>query len=151
MKKLTVIVVLTALVAVLLTAMARSVPSKSLHYEAVKVGLIDIVNKEIAAKPELEPYADMGRSVVMNMLDDVLDKKMEVRESRFYSVGLVMYKGEQVPVSVGVLGRVYLTVGSEELEKLAKSQEIFQKVTIDDVQQVIKKVEESGILEKLMK
>jgi len=131
---------LGAALAVLLVAMARTVPGKDAHYQAVKVGVMEVVDREIAANPELQPYADMGRSAVMSVMDGVLDHKMEVRLSTFYSVGIVTYKGERVPISVGVLGRVFLTVGTDDLEKFAKSHELYQKFNVDEVKKLIREI-----------
>ena len=117
-RKKIIVAVVVIIVAVLLIIMALTNPGKDEHYQAVKDGVTVVIKNEIKDFP-------------------LPESKMVVKDYVVFSLGLVTYKGQQLPISVGVFNNVFLTAGYEELEKVAKSPEVLELININDVKALI--------------
>ena len=136
-RKKIIVAVVVIIFAVLLIIMALTNPGKDEHYQAVKDGVTVVIKNEIKDFPLPESITNAGLTAAMGFMDDYLDRKMVVKDYVVFSLGLVTYKGQQLPISVGVFNNVFLTAGYEELEKVAKSPEVLELININDVKALI--------------
>jgi hypothetical protein len=57
----------------------------------------------------------------LNVIDEYLQRNFIVREHTFYTSGILVYNDMFIPVSIGVMGKVYLTVNEDDLKRMLKS------------------------------
>ena len=62
----------------------------------------------------------------LNATDEYLNRNFLVFEHTFYNVGTILYQDMFIPVSIGFFGQVWLTVGEDDLQRLAERPEVMQ-------------------------
>ena len=117
--------------AVVMAWAAMSKPDKVDHYETVKKCLTTVVNKEVDRNPLLEHYGAMATVMALNAMDEFLKKNLLVYEQTFYSKGIIYYQDKFILISVGAFGNVFMTVGEEDLQRLAERPEVMEMLGIE--------------------
>ena len=59
-----------------------------------------------------------------------MQRNFIVREHTFYTSGILVYNDMFIPVSIGVMGKVYLTVNEDDLKRMLDRPEIQQMIDI---------------------
>ena len=80
----------------------------------------------------------MGTMTTLNMLDDYLSKNLFVHDHTFYTVGVLMYQEMFLPISIGVLGRVRLTVSEDDLKEALKMPEIKEMMKSESIEEAVR-------------
>lgn len=143
MKKLLFILACFAGVVLLgLAVLAATKPDRTAHYEAIKKEVLVVVDKQINNNALLKEYAAMGTLKALNALDEYMGRYLILRDHTFYTVGVIIYKDQLFPVSVGVLGHVWLTVDEKDLEQFVTSPDMMKQIGADDLQQVMDLLEQ---------
>ena len=63
---------------------------------------------------------DLGKDVVMNTAGFYLQSHMRVDDYYVATVGLLNYKGVNLPVTLGILGKVYVLVDEEQVKRMVR-------------------------------
>ena len=124
MKK--VFIVVTMVLAVTVVAMLLTKPEAKEHYDAV-VGLTqNVVDQEaqglekLAEKVDMPEVAQFGKDLAMNTAGFYLQSHMKVEDYFVVNVGMVNYKGMDIPITVGILGSVHRLVDEEQVRHLLR-------------------------------
>ena len=111
MKK--VFIVVTMVLAVTVVAMLLTKPEAKEHYDAV-VGLTqNVVDQEAQG-------LQFGKDLAMNTAGFYLQSHMKVEDYFVVNVGMVNYKGMDIPITVGILGSVHRLVDEEQVRHLLR-------------------------------
>lgn len=105
-------------VAIGLTVLSQTKPDRTAHYEAIKKMALKTVDHELSNNPLTAEYAAIGTMAALNLIDDYLQRNLLLREHTFYTSGVLIYKDMFIPISIGVMGQVYLTVDEEDVKKV---------------------------------
>ena len=136
MKKFLISITLVVLMAMALAAMTK--PERMAHYETVKKGLTVVIEKVVNSHPLLQQYNAISTMTALNATDEYLKRNFMVFEHTFYNVGTILYQDMFIPVSIGLFGQVWLTVGEDDLQRLAERPEVMQMLGVEDALRQIK-------------
>ena len=136
MKKILLIILCIVLVGLIVLAMTK--PGRSEHYDAVKIAVANIVDRELHENPQTAEFATMGTMSTLNILDDYLSKNLFVQDHTIYTVGVLMYQEMFLPISIGVLGQIYLTVSEDDLKEVLKMPEIKKMMKSESIEEAVK-------------
>ena len=136
MKKFFIGITLVVLMAMVLAAMTK--PERMAHYDTVKKGLTVVIEKVVNSHPLLQQYNAISTMTALNATDEYLKRNFMVFEHTFYNVGTILYQDMFIPVSIGLFGQVWLTVGEDDLQRLAERPEVMQMLGVEDALRQIK-------------
>ena len=136
MKKFFIGITLVVLMAMVLAAMTK--PERMAHYDTVKKSLTVVIEKVVNSHPLLQQYNAISTMTALNATDEYLKRNFMVFEHTFYNVGTILYQDMFIPVSIGLFGQVWLTVGEDDLQRLAERPEVMQMLGIEDALRQIK-------------
>lgn len=72
------------------------------------------------ADVDLTEVTDLGKDVVMNTAGFYLQSHMRVDDYYVATVCLLNYKGVNLPVTLGILGKVYVLVDEEQVKRMVR-------------------------------
>jgi hypothetical protein len=101
-------------------------PERPAHYDVVKGLALKTVDHELTSNPVTAEYAALGTMTALNKIDEYLQRNLIIREHTFYNSGVLIYKDYFIPVSIGVMGKVYLTVSEDDMKRVIEKPEIKQ-------------------------
>ena len=128
-----------AIVAIIvMITLAMTKPDRPAHYDAVKGLALKTVDHELTSNPVTAEYAALGTMVALNMIDEYLQRNLIIREHTFYTSGVLVYKEWFIPVSIGVMGKVYLTVDEDDLKRVIEKPEVKQMLDLKNLLKTIK-------------
>ena len=133
-----ILLIILCVVVVGLTALTMTKPEMSEHYDAVKIAVANVVDRELHENPQTVDFATMGTMSALNMFDDYLSKNLFVQDHTIYTVGVLMYQEMFLPISIGVLGQVHLTVSEDDLKKALKMPEIKEMMKSESIEEAVK-------------
>ncbi len=137
--KRTILIITAVVVGIALIALTTTKPDRRAHYDAVKMSALKVVDHELSSNPLTAEYTTLGTMKALDMIDDYLQRNLILREHTFYTMGILIYQDMFIPISVGVLGQVYLTVDEHELKKLAEIPEIKKMTELPEIRQMLEK------------
>ena len=76
--------------------------------------------------------------VALNMIDEYLQRNLIIREHTFYTSGVLVYKEWFIPVSIGVMGKVYLTMDEDDMKRVIEKPEVKQMLDLENLLKQIK-------------
>ena len=76
--------------------------------------------EQLGADVDLTEVTDLGKDVVMNTAGFYLQSHMRVDDYYVATVGLLNYKGVNLPVTLGILGKVYVLVDEEQVKRMVR-------------------------------
>ena len=91
------------------------------------------VDHELTSNPLTAEYATIGTMAALNVIDEYLQRNFIVREHTFYTSGILVYNDMFIPVSIGIMGKVYLTVNEDDLKRMLDRPEIQQMIDIKNI------------------
>lgn len=74
--------------------------------------------EKLGADVDLTEVTDLGKDVVMNTAGFYLQSHMRVDDYYVATVGKLNYKGVNLPVTLGILGKVYVLVDEEQVKRM---------------------------------
>lgn len=116
---------LVGIIAVMVT-LTMTKPERPAHYDVVKGLALKTVDHELTSNPVMAEYAALGTMTALNKIDEYLQRNLIIREHTFYNSGVLIYKDYFIPVSIGVMGKVYLTVSEDDMKRVIEKPEIKQ-------------------------
>ncbi len=116
MKWLRAILIIGVIVMAGLAALNLTKPDRQAHYDEIKGAVLKVVSKELNDNPVLQPYATMGTMKALEETDKLLARGLVIYDHTYYNVGILIYNDHLIPVSVGVLGRIHLTINPNDLD-----------------------------------
>ena len=136
MKKILLIILCIILVGLVVLTMTK--PDRSDHYDAVKMVVAKVVDRELHANPLTAEYATIGMVSALEKVDDYLSKNLMVQDHTFYTVGMLKYQEMFLPISIGVFGQVHLTVGEDDLKEALKMPEMQEMMKSKSVEEAVR-------------
>jgi len=138
MKWWRILLIIAIVVTAGLAALNMTKPDKRAHYDLIKGTILEVVSKELNENPVLQPYAATGTMKALEATDELLGRALIIHDHTYYNIGLIIYNDNLIPVTVGVLGKVHLTMNESDLQGFLKRPEFMESFGVKD----LKKVEE---------
>ena len=139
MKKLFIIV--TFVLGLALVAMVLTKPEPKEHYDAM-IGLAqNVVDQEVTSDNVKKTMAQMGAEklaelgiegideatleqlgtdIEMNTAGFYLQSHMKVRDYHVVTIGLLNYEGTNLPVTIGIMGKVFVLIDEEHVKRMLR-------------------------------
>ena len=136
MKKILLIILCVILVGLLVLTMTK--PGRSEHYDAVKMMVAKVVDRELHANPLTAEYATIGTVSALEKVDDYLSKNLMGQDHTFYTVGMLRYQEMFFPITIGIFGQVHLTISEEDLKKALKMPEMKEMMKSKSVEDAVR-------------
>lgn len=136
MKKILLIILCVILVGLVVLTMTK--PGRSEHYDAVKMMVAKVVDRELHANPLTAEYATIGTVSALEKVDDYLSKNLMVQDHTFYTVGMLRYQEMFFPITIGIFGQVHLTISEEDLKKALKMPEMKEMMKSKSVEDAVR-------------
>ena len=76
--------------------------------------------EKLGADVDLTEVTDLGKDVVMNTAGFYLQSHMRVDDYYVATVGKLNYKGVNLPMTVGLMGKVFILVDEEQVKRMLK-------------------------------
>ena len=118
--------ILLGIIIIVLTVMAvlsQTKPDRDAHYDAVKKLALKTVDHHLSSNPVTAEYTALGIMTALNMIDEYLQMNLLLRDHTFYTSGVLIYKDMFIPVSIGFMGKVYLTVDENDMKRVMEMPE----------------------------
>ena len=136
MKKILLIILFVILVGLVVLTMTK--PGRSEHYDAVKMMVAKVADRELHANPLTAEYATIGTVSALEKVDDYLSKNLMVQDHTFYTVGMLRYQEMFFPITIGIFGQVHLTISEEDLKKALKMPEMKEMMKSKSVEDAVR-------------
>ena len=116
MKK--VLAILPIVILVVLAMLALTKPEKMAHYDALKSIVMKAVEAKVGKSVPSGSLRTQATYMALGEADKYLKKNLVVYEETFYNKGILVYDGYLIPVSIGIMGHVFLTFDTQYVEEL---------------------------------
>lgn len=124
MKKVFVLLVVVFVALLVVTPFTK--PSELEHYAAVRTVAMKVAAQKMASMPVPDALADvasdehtsLGSTMAQSAIDGVMRQSFEVNDYVFASVGTVHYHGMNVPITIGILGKVHLLADESKIQSI---------------------------------
>ena len=107
------------IIVALLVAMSVTKPDEREHYAVLRGVALQAADRHLS-NSQAADYVSVSAALAMDAVDPFLRQNFEVNDYMFVTVGTMRYRGMQVPVSVGVLGKVHILVDEDKLNHIFK-------------------------------
>ena len=127
-------IVVTFVLGVALVAMLLTKPEPKEHYDAM-IGLAqNVVDQEmtsiegvdaatlekLGADVDLTEVTELGKDMAMNTAGFYLQSHMKVHDYHVATIGMLNYKGTNLPVTIGVMGKVFVLVDEGQARQMLR-------------------------------
>ncbi len=126
MKWMRVLIIIGVIVGAGLATLNITKPDRKAHYDEIKGAVLEVVSREMNGNPVLQPFATMGTMKALEVTDKLLARGLIIRDHTFYNVGIIIYDDHLIPVSIGVMGQIHLTINQSDLEAFVKRPEFME-------------------------
>ena len=76
--------------------------------------------EKLGADVDLTEVTELGKGLVTNMAGFYLQSNMKVDDYYVVTVGMLNYRGVNLPVTVGLMGKVFILVDEEQVKRMLK-------------------------------
>lgn len=76
--------------------------------------------EKLGADVDLSEATELGKDVAMNAAGFYLQSHMTVDDYYVVSVGMLKYRGMNLPVTVGVMGKVFVLIDEEQVKHMLR-------------------------------
>ncbi len=134
------ILILALMVAAVLVTLSMTKPDRTAHYDAVKKAVLEVVSKELNENPTLQAYATIGTMKALEATDELLTQGLILHDNTYYNLGLLIYEGHPIPVSVGILGQIHLTMNHQDLQSLIRRPDVQENIGLKDLNTILDRI-----------
>jgi hypothetical protein len=76
--------------------------------------------EKLGADVDLTEVTDLGKDMVMNTAGFYLQSHLKVHDYHVATIGLLNYKGTNLPVTIGIMGKVFVLIDEEQVKRLVR-------------------------------
>jgi hypothetical protein len=74
--------------------------------------------EQLGADVDLTEVTELGKDLAMNTAGFYLQSHMKVNDYHVVTIGLLNYEGTNLPVTIGVMGKVFVLVDEEHVKRM---------------------------------
>ena len=74
--------------------------------------------EQLGADVDLTGVTELGKDLAMNTAGFYLQSHMKVNDYHVVTIGLLNYEGTNLPVTIGVMGKVFVLVDEEHVKRM---------------------------------
>ena len=83
-------------------------------------GIDEATLEQLGTDIDLTEVTELGNGLAMNTAGFYLQSHMKVHDYYVVTIGLLNYKGTNLPVTIGIMGKVFMLVDEEEVKRLLR-------------------------------
>ena len=83
-------------------------------------GVDEATLEQLGTDIDLTEVTELGKGLAMNTAGFYLQSHMKVHDYYVVTIGLLNYKGTNLPVTIGIMGKVFMLVDEEEVKRLLR-------------------------------
>ena len=76
--------------------------------------------EQLGADVDLTEVTELGKDLAMNTAGFYLQSHMKVNDYHVVTIGLLNYEGTNLPVTIGVMGKVFVLVDEEHVKRMLR-------------------------------
>ena len=76
--------------------------------------------EKLGADVDLTEVTELGKDMAMNTAGFYLQSHMKVNDYHVVTIGLLNYEGTNLPVTLGIMGKVFVLVDEEQVKRLLR-------------------------------
>ena len=119
-----VLITLVIVILALLAALAVTKPERTAHYDAVRAVVMKSLEAKVNKAVPNKHLRTQATYIALGAADDYLKKNLLVYEHTFYNNGVLVYKDFFIPVSIGIMGHVFLTFSANDVNQLTEQVDV---------------------------
>ena len=83
-------------------------------------GVDEATLEQLGTDVDLTEVTQLGKDMAMNTAGFYLQGHMKVRDYYVVTIGLLNYQGTNLPVTIGVMGKVFVLIDEEHVKRLLR-------------------------------
>ena len=112
--------ILVIVVLVILGVLAMTKPERMAHYDMMKRIVLRAVEAKVTQTVPLEDLRTEATYRALGAADNYLRKNLLVYEKTFYNRGVLAYDGYYIPVTIGIMGHVFLLFDEKDIDQFTQ-------------------------------
>ena len=76
--------------------------------------------EQLGADVDLTEVTELGKDLAMNTAGFYLQSHMKVNDYHVVTIGLLNYEGTNLPVTIGIMGKVFVLVDEEHVKRMLR-------------------------------
>ena len=76
--------------------------------------------EQLGADVDLTEVTELGKDLAMNTAGFYLQSHMKVNDYHVVTIGLLNYEGTNLPVTIGIMGKVFVLIDEEQVKRLLR-------------------------------
>ena len=76
--------------------------------------------EQLGADVDLTEVTELGKDLAMNTAGFYLQSHMKVNDYHVVTIGLLNYEGTNLPVTIGVMGKVFVLIDEEHVKRMLR-------------------------------
>ena len=81
-------------------------------------GIDEATLEQLGTDIDLTEVTELGKGLAMNTAGFYLQSHMKVRDYHVVTIGLLNYEGTNLPVTIGVMGKVFVLIDEEHVKRM---------------------------------
>ena len=121
-----ILLVLVIVVVLVMAAAYITKPDQKAHFDAVKGTALRVIDHQVNVNPLTALFGPMVTMGALEVVDGYLKKYLLFYDHTFYTTGVLIYKDQFIPVSVGAFGHVHMLVSEDDIKNVVKLPDLQQ-------------------------
>ena len=76
--------------------------------------------EKLGTDVDLTEVTELGKDLAMNTAGFYLQSHMKVNDYQLVTIGLLNYEGTNLPVTIGIMGKVFVLIDEEQVKRLLR-------------------------------
>ena len=76
--------------------------------------------EQLGANVDLTEVTELGKGLAMNTAGFYLQSHMKVNDYHVVTIGLLNYEGTNLPVTIGIMGKVFVLIDEEHVKRMLR-------------------------------
>jgi hypothetical protein len=76
--------------------------------------------EQLGADVDLTEVTELGKDLAMNTAGFYLQSHMKVNDYHVVTIGLLNYEGTNLPVTIGIMGKVFVLIDEEQVKRMLR-------------------------------
>ena len=83
-------------------------------------GIDEATLEQLGTDIDLTEVTELGKGLAMNTAGFYLQSHMKVHDYYVVTIGLLNYKGTNLPVTIGIMGKVFVLIDEEHVKRMLR-------------------------------
>ena len=83
-------------------------------------GVDEATLEQLGTDVDLTEVTELGKDLAMNTAGFYLQSHMKVNDYQLVTIGLLNYEGTHLPVTIGIMGKVFVLIDEEQVKRMLR-------------------------------